>query len=205
MGERKPLDAYYTPEADARACVATLDLRHVRTVLEPSVGAGAWVRAVRDVSDVLMVSGKRAHPIHITGLDLDPQAAGLAMQQEPGAPLNVACNEAMETIYMAAALGGQRWDLVIGNPPYSDAQEHVEMALEMGQSVAFLLRLAFLESAKRQAFWREFPAASIGTLVSRPSFTGNGKSDSAAYAFFLWHRGYRGPTIHQHIDNTEKP
>lgn len=173
---RIPLDAYYTPDDVARACVATLDLRGVNRVLEPSVGGGAWVMAV----------AQAAPSADIIGMDLNPEAAGLD-----------ACTVQMRGKDFLAFSG--RYDLVIGNPPFSDAQAHVEHALELGHTVAFLLRLAFLEGAKRRAFWAEHPAARVGVLTSRPSFTGGG-TDSAAYGFFVWHRGFVGSTTLHHID-----
>lgn len=176
-GERIALDAYYTPDEVARACVATLDLRGVHRVLEPSVGGGAWVMAV----------AQAAPSADITGIDINPEAAGLD-----------ACAVSLRgDDFLSLAL--RRYDLVIGNPPFSDAQAHVEHALEVGHTVAFLLRLAFLEGAKRREFWQAHPAARIGVLTSRPSFTGGG-TDSAAYGFFVWHRGHTGPTTLHHID-----
>lgn len=85
-----------------------------------------------------------------------------------------------------------RYELVIGNPPFNDAEAHVRHAMSLaypGGHVAFLLRLALLESAARIPFWEEFPARRVYVLSQRPSFTGNGKTDSCAYAFFVWRKG----------------
>jgi hypothetical protein len=88
---------------------------------------------------------------------------------------------------------------VIGTPPYRQAQEHVERAIgiatadrTMPGGVAFLLRLAFLEGQGRAEFWRKHPPTEVHVLTRRPSFTG-GKTDSCAYAFFVWHGGERQP------------
>jgi hypothetical protein len=48
-----------------------------------------------------------------------------------------------------------------------------------------LLRLAFLESRRRVAFWRANPLARLYVLARRPSFVGTG-TDMAAYAWFGW-------------------
>jgi hypothetical protein len=88
-----------------------------------------------------------------------------------------------------------RYDLIIGNPPYSLAEEHVRLCLGLladGGQLVFLLRLAFLESAKREALWREHPPERVDVLTRRPSFTHNGKTDSAAYAVFRWRNGHVG-------------
>ena len=48
-----------------------------------------------------------------------------------------------------------------------------------------LLRLSFLESKGRVKFHQDFPA-DVYVLAKRPSFTGDGKADSCAYAWFVW-------------------
>ncbi len=84
-------------------------------------------------------------------------------------------------------------------PAHPPALEHVERALEIAFAdrtkpggVAFLLRLAFVESEARRAFWRKWPVTELHILSKRPSFTG-GKTNSCAYAFFVWHAGERQP------------
>ncbi len=182
--ERDLLDRYYTPDEVALACVGTLDLRGVRYVLEPSVGQGAWVRALRFHTTPL--SGPHL-PLHIATCDVDPEAK------------HESSDEIVHGPFEESISPGARFDLVIGNPPFSQAEEHVRLALRHGHTVAFLLRLAFLEGAKRRDFWRENPAYSVHVLTSRPSFTGGG-TDSAAYGFFLWIRGSTGKTQLSHLD-----
>jgi len=88
------------------------------------------------------------------------------------------------------------FSLVIGNPPYREAEAIVRKSydcLKPGGVLIFLLRLAFLEGQKRsEGLWKEMPPVEVRVLPKRPSFTGNGKSDATAYAFFLWKRGFQG-------------
>lgn len=77
-------------------------------------------------------------------------------------------------------------DLVIANPPFSHALRFLEVALQTAPRVAFLLPLAFLSSAKRRGFWQNAPLWRVLVLTKRPSFTGNGKTDSTDYAWFLF-------------------
>lgn len=77
-------------------------------------------------------------------------------------------------------------DCIITNPPYSLAQEFVEKAHKDADVVIMLLRLGFLESSKRFDFWGEYPVDHLITLSKRPSFTGDGKTDGAGYAYFIW-------------------
>jgi len=71
------------------------------------------------------------------------------------------------------------------NPPFSLAREFVERSIALGMPTLALLRLSFLASKKRVSFWREH-AAHVYVLPRRPSFTGNGLTDSCDYAWFLF-------------------
>lgn len=175
LAAQRPLGAYYTPDVVASALIGVLPLVPGDVCLEPSVGGGAFVRALR------------ARGMKVAGVDIDPAAVGLAD-----------CAPAASLVYDFLAssddrrLCGLQW--VIGNPPYEHAEAHVRRAIAITQRhVAFLLRLGFLESAKRSAFWREHPPRRVWVLVERPSFTGGG-TDSAAYGFFWWDRAYVGDT-----------
>lgn len=177
MADRRENDAYYTPDDVAQKCVNAI--RHripaVCRIVEPSAGGGAFLRAL----------GQR----DTYAIDIDPNAEGLALGRYS---------------HVGDFLSVQRPDYsrpvwVIGNPPYRQAIEHVEHALSLALpddkpagGVALLLRLAFLESESRAAFWRRWPATEVHILTRRPSFTG-GKTDSCAYAFFVWYAGDRQP------------
>ena len=174
--ERTPLDAYYTDPAVAMACVAVLPALIDGVLVEPSVGGGAFARAMR----------ARWPGRQIVGVDV--------VETPPGAVDCDACQRcdwpSWGPFTPVAA--------IVGNPPYSHAEAHIRHALAVvrpGGTVAFLLRLAMLEGQKRAAFWREFPPVAVHVLSKRPSFTGGG-TDSAAYAVFQWRRGFCGtPTL----------
>ena len=85
---------------------------------------------------------------------------------------------------------GTSW--VVGNPPFRGHEQHIDKALSLVPNVAFLLRLAVMESAARVPMWKRWPLRRVHILAERPSFTGGG-TDSAAYGFFWWERGYTGP------------
>jgi hypothetical protein len=174
------LDRFYTPDDCAAACVATLgDLRGQR-VWEPHAGGGGFVRALLNAGAV------------VTASDLDPEAAGL----------NLRCTTFVGDFLAYPADDGNEPAWVVGNPPYNDAEAHVRHAIAHASiGVGMLLRLAFLETEKRRAFWREHPATEVHVLVNRPSFTGGG-NDSAAYGWFVWRRWCsRGvPTAMYHLN-----
>ncbi len=101
-------------------------------------------------------------------------------------------------------------DLVVSNPPFKLAVPFVRNALEMvnpdGGRVVFLLRLAFLESAARTTFWQECPPEWVAILSKRPSFTGDGATDTkTAYAIFCWRRGNRPIPPELRIVGSEPP
>ena len=171
---RDELDRYYTPDWLARLIVDELEVEAPRGVLEPSVGGGAFVRAVR----------QRWGDVHVSGVDLDPRAEGLAHVEEPidGDLLDVELPPE------------DRVDLVVGNPPYRHAEAHARRLLDEEYTVVcLLLRIGFLASAERIEFWRDYPLTELLVVSNRPSFTGNGLTDGSEYAAFVWRRrGSRG-------------
>jgi 16S rRNA A1518/A1519 N6-dimethyltransferase RsmA/KsgA/DIM1 with predicted DNA glycosylase/AP lyase activity len=82
------------------------------------------------------------------------------------------------------------FDLIIGNPPFNQAQEFLEKCFEIASDdtdIVMLLRLAFLESRKRYEFWQKYPLYRLFVLSERPSFI-NGKTDATAYGWFVWRK-----------------
>lgn len=165
---RDQLDRYYTPDKLAESCVNVLpfELTNTGKVAEPSVGGGAFLRAVR----------KRWPGASVDGYDVDPDAKG---QHDCTRFFCLDWPQATDT-----------YDLILGNPPYFAAQEHIEHAwtrLAENGHIAMLLRLAFTEGKVRKPFWKKFGPTlrSLHVLAERPSFTTKG-TDSAAYGWFVW-------------------
>lgn len=177
---RRQFDAYFTAQPVADALVRCLErdcFWRGGTVLEPSAGRGAFVRATMDLV---------IQPTAVYVNDIDP----VRVAELRSTLAVVSSNRDF------AEVRGQ-YDLIVGNPPYSHAEAHVRHALSLRSRcgvVAFLLRLAFLESQERVPFWKEHPASKIYVLSQRPSFTGDGGSDKAAYGFFVWDKCCRATT-----------
>ncbi len=97
------------------------------------------------------------------------------------------------------ANGDKRCD-IITNPPYKYAKEFVEHALDMvaeGQKVAMFLKLTFLEGQNRRDLFRNNPPQAVYVSSARLQCRKNGVfegSSMAAYAWFIWHKGHKGPT-----------
>jgi len=83
-------------------------------------------------------------------------------------------------------------DVIISNPPFNIAEEFIVKAIDELRPdgmLIFLLRVNYLGSQKRyDSLWQQdkYKPKQIITLVQRPSFTGDGATDSTEYAFFVW-------------------
>lgn len=88
-------------------------------------------------------------------------------------------------------------DLIISNPPFTKGEAFIRKALQMvhpdGGRVVMLLPLAYLAGIDRgNGLWMETPLERVVILCRRPSFTGNGKTESVEYAIYVWQNGYTG-------------
>lgn len=159
---RQPNDAYVTPSWCTDLACYWLS-RHITAptvVLDPCAGSGAILDCVRD----------KWPQCKTIGLDIAPIRPGIEK-----------CD--------ALTVEWPEHDLIVMNPPYSKAEEFVVKALGYPGPVAALLRLSFLASRKRGAFWRMHPDCTVLVLAKRPSFVG-GQTDSCDYAWFVWDRDF---------------
>lgn len=91
---------------------------------------------------------------------------------------------------------------IVTNPPYKYAQQFVEKALSIiseGKKVAMFLKLTFLEGKARRDLFRSTPPIRVWVSSSRLKCAMNGDFDkygssAAAYAWFVWEKGYKGET-----------
>ncbi|RYF11269.1 MAG: hypothetical protein EOO77_19745 [Oxalobacteraceae bacterium] len=93
-------------------------------------------------------------------------------------------------------------DNVVMNPPFSMAQQFVELSLARTTGkVAMLGKLVFLEGQKRKAFFAQTPLRTVYVFSKRVNFYRNGErgnysTSTMAFAWFVWEHGYMGePTI----------
>lgn len=149
-------------------------------ILEPSAGAGAFVKAVR-----LTWPGTEI-------IAVEPLMAARDLLREASA--DEVSSVTLERFVEAAPERIARADLVIGNPPFTLAEQHIRALMKRmkpGAHIAFLLRICFYGAQERQAFWAEFPEKWMFPVSPRPSFLGEhgkGKTDGQDYAVFLWEK-----------------
>jgi hypothetical protein len=180
-----PLERFYTP-----AWVVSLWWKNVypllpkiETVLEPSVGQGAWLGH-------WPMSRTR-----IVTVDADPD---IEAPQKSSRHLNMRFEE------FAALLGkpkpSDRFDLAIGNPPFSLLEDHIGFCLNVANSVSFLGRLGFMSSQGRLPLFISNPPTHVHVLPKRPAFPtpadpNKKTTDKYDYGFFTWVHGWKsGPT-----------
>lgn len=179
-------DLYPTPIGFCRSALGTLKMNYdFGNILDPGAGLGAWGKAIRELTS----TDDRFEKAHLVGVELD----------EGTYPDGEYYDEWFVEDYLTWETD-MRFDLIIGNPPYKQAEEFVRKSFELlneGGIVLFLLRLSFLEGqARGEGLWKEYPPWEVNVISRRISFTGNRKSDETAYALYRWEQPtFDYPTI----------
>jgi SAM-dependent methyltransferase len=180
-GERHERDFYETPLDVAQKALSMLpeDLsgpmyQSYARILDVGAGTGVWGKAAL----------KRWPNAHVEGIDLTPQSSQ-----------HCRYDVWHQRDFLTADLG--KFDAVIGNPPYNQAEQfvlHGLQHLQRGGSLLLLLRLGFLEGKGRMSrIWSKHPPSDVAVLSRRVSFTGDGRTDATAYGIFRWQEGHVGP------------
>lgn len=91
------------------------------------------------------------------------------------------------------------YDAVVMNPPYKHSQAFIERSLQIAPVVCAFLRITFLESEKRRSFFENNPPFYVAVFSKRMRSAKHGDFDNigsavVCYAWFVWKRGYKGPT-----------
>ena len=145
----------------------------------------AWQEALEDGWEPHAGSGSFVRPL---------VAAGLKTYVS-----DISDPEGMDVVGVVASASG--WDAregfpwpdvpdwIIGNPPFSEAEEHVRALLPIARyGVAFITRQSFTATAKRadlaRQVWQVWP------INPRPSFTPDGKTDACEYNVVLFVQGH---------------
>lgn len=160
------LGRYYTPQKLADLVVDAIDFDAPGVVVDPSVGGGAFARAIR----------RRWASARLVGVDLDPEARGLAL-----------CDEAEVDDWLSAS-SNLVADVIVGNPDFGAAREHVLAALACRPAIcAFILPLANLGVGEWASVFARYPLAVLRPIPGRPW-----PKNVRETAVFEWHRGHVG-------------
>lgn len=165
-------DLYESPPEAVRALLAAEYIPDV--IWEPACGPGSIVR-------VLRASGRQVFASDLVDYKSSYQDAfGRDFLMEREAPAGCEC--------------------IVTNPPFKNAAEFVSHRLELVPRVIMLLRLAFLESARRSRILDSGSLQQVHVfkdrlpMMHRDGWTGNKVSNPTAFAWFVWDKRHSGPT-----------
>lgn len=166
--KRNDSDFYATPYECVYSLLDNIDISDDAIILETGAGSGNIIKALRD----------RDYTNHIDAVELrEYERVNLELWAD-----NVVIGNYLTMNNLPT------YDLIIGNPPYSLAQEFIDKSLSLlkpGGRLIYLLRTNFLESKKRFKWWQDKLPSGLYTLHKRPSFTGKG-TDATSYSWFIW-------------------
>lgn len=171
--QRRALDFYPTHRDGGHVdyLLSQLPFKLSGAILEPCCGAG-------DISDPLRDRGY----ITITN-DIDTSHSADCHQ-----------NAALPETWQGWLKEWGKIEWIITNPPFNLASQILPLALEHAdKGVIFLLRLSYLEPCENRRDWlrKNSDRMSIILPPKRISFTGDGKTDNVATAWFLWSKSNR--------------
>lgn len=176
-GKRSPADFYPTPSWPVRRLLERVDLPG-GIWIEPAAGDGAIIRAVKEIrSDVTWL-----------GFELRKKCAKKLLPLVHNADVTANWLKVQPMV---------RAKVIFGNPPFSKAMEFIEHSLRHADYVVLLLRLNFVGTDERNAFFKK-QMPNVYVVPNRISFTKDGKADSIEYAWFVW-----GPTCERYIGTIE--
>jgi hypothetical protein len=171
LADRKD-DLYESPPEAVTALLKAENLPAV--IWEPACGPGSIVR-------VLRASGRQVYATDLVDYESkDQDEYGWDFLSERQLPIGV--------------------QAIVTNPPFKNASEFVAHALELCPRVVMLLRLAFLESARRSPILDGGQLARVHVfrnrlpMMHRAGWKGPKVSNPTAFAWFVWDRNHRGAT-----------
>lgn len=177
---RRKNDLYPTPMGLCRGAMSYLSGRlalseNPPVILDPGAGGGNWGKAIKEV-----------YPdSKLIGVEIDKQ---FSITDDYDVWFT---EDILENSYSAG--------LVIGNPPFSLAEEFINKGFDIlpeGGIMVYLLRVSYLNSQRRyKNLWKVTPPIEVIISSRRPSFTGNRHTDDTDYALYIWSKGWSGDTL----------
>lgn len=164
----EPNEYYATPAKAVHQLLGHVDLPGGRW-LEPGAGSGSIIRAVNQVRQ----------DVDWTAVELNPRMKQRLVKTKAR---TIIAN------FLHTFVTG-KFDLALGNPPFSLAAYFLEHSMQLAPQVVLLLRLNWLgSSSKRRWIFDRYGVPDLFVLEDRPSFVGQG-TDATDYAWMRWKRG----------------
>lgn len=170
-------DHYPTPLTHVRFALARYAELFPYQTLDIGTGAGVWGEEARRLWADTILYG---------------------VETRRNVPKNNAYNRLIYGDFLT--LGGNRptFDFICSNPPYSLSEPIIRKAFTLLMPEGYmvmLFRLQFLSSVKRFLFWtKDCRPYEVTVFSDRPSFSGDGNTDSDDYMLVHWRKGYAGKT-----------
>jgi hypothetical protein len=197
LPERAENDRYITPQleceqaytllmnwspqwAERKPCRTDKDRPRSPYILDPGAGPGIWGTVARRIWPEAVIHG-------------------IELEEQPAPP-------AYDRYTIGRFPGDHRtqgYDMVVGNPPYNQAETFVREGMKRlrdGGWLMFLLRLQFCTGSKRRdGLYDDYPLYLYGVYSRRISWRADGarKTPPRDHGLFIWNKGYSGPT---HMD-----
>jgi hypothetical protein len=180
INQRAPLslrgdDLYETPDVAVHALLRVESLPQY--IWEPACGPGRIVNVLRSAGHT------------VVGSDL----------VDYGDPTHF-----YRRNFLSESKAPDRCQVILTNPPYKLANQFVAHALELCPRVVMLLRLAFLESSRRNAILDGGRLARVHVfrnrlpMMHRAGWNGPRATSSIPFAWFSWDIAHKGPpTLHR--------
>jgi hypothetical protein len=156
------LDAYFTPAEAIRSLIGLESLPH--RIFDPCVGNGAILNILEEAGH--QVSGADVHNYGWPGTVIRD---------------------------FLASPSDLRGTAIVSNPPYRLARQFIQKVIDEGSPYhAWLLRLNFLESMGRKAFFESYPPSRIHLSSRRlpqmhqHGWVGTETSSNACYCWYVW-------------------
>jgi len=191
------VDYYATRPAYIDAFVKTHLQKYLPTdptctpiILDPAAGDGRILYSIGDVLDKALMMGVEIH-----------DEPAYTRNEDWGDDISIASFTRTDFMRWESTV---QCDMIITNPPFSQAKKFVEHSLPMltdDGCLVLLLRLGFISTqARTKALWSvdggttmKTPLRRIHILPVRPSFiAGSNKTDNSEYAWFVWQKNYEG-------------
>lgn len=170
--ERHLHDAYDTPRWAVRRLLEAVSFRPNLRLLEPCAGRG---NIIREFDAHMGANGGLSH--RWTAVDIRHEVIRDLVEIP-------SVHSASHSDFLKLEPNAS-FDVVLSNPPYSNAMQFVQACWPWASQVVLLLRLNFLASARR-AEWMRANMPDIYVLPNRPSFRPEGGTDAWEYAWFCW-------------------